>query len=100
MQTEGNESSERNSKQPGDLCRFNGHVGDPGEEKKSEVTPKVEDYDSDDSDDDSVPPNCERQQFASYVMSAIIDLPESRAEIAMQAIKLFLKKWHGCAADK
>lgn len=74
--------------------------GDPEEDKDSEVTPKVEDDDSDDFDDDSDPPNCERPQFAQYVMSAISDLPESRAEIAMLAIKLFLEKWHGYAADK
>lgn len=51
-----------------------------------------------DADDDGDPPKCERHQFAQYIMSTISELPESRAEQAMQAIQLFLQKWPGYVA--
>lgn len=102
MRTEANESAENGSQHSNDFIRPNGYVGGHEEEKDSEVTPKMEDDGSDgsdDSDDDSDPPNCERQQFAQYIMSTIGDLPESRAEQAMLAIKVFLKRWHSNATD-
>lgn len=102
VRTEANESAENGSQHSNDFIRPNGYVGGHEEEKDSEVTPKMEDDGSDgsdDSDDDSDPPNCERQQFAQYIMSTIGDLPESRAEQAMLAIKVFLKRWHSNATD-
>lgn len=52
-----------------------------------------EDRYSDAIDDD--PPNCEREQFAEYIMTSISDLPEQSAVQAMAAIKVFLGKWTG-----
>lgn len=45
--------------------------------------------------DDSVPPNCEREQFAEYISSMIEDLSENGALQAMAAIRSFLQNWAG-----
>lgn len=67
--------------------------------KESEVAPDVMTNAAIfDANDDSDPPNCERQQFAQYIMSTISELPESRAEQAILAIRLFLQKWPGYTA--
>lgn len=45
--------------------------------------------------DDSIPPNCEREQFAEYISSMIGDLSKDGAEKAMAAIRIFLENWAG-----
>lgn len=44
---------------------------------------------------DSDLPECERQQFAQYILSAVELLPKSSATQAMTTIRLFLQNWPG-----
>lgn len=94
------ESADKNEEKPNKL--FAGDSNWPNElehVQKSEVVSEVTTNEAIfDADDDSDPPNCERQQYAQYIMSTISELPESRAKQAMLAIKLFLQKWPGYAA--
>lgn len=55
--------------------------------------------DADEDTDGGELPECERQQFAEYVMASIGDLPEKSAAQAMMTIKLFLQKWPRYSAD-
>lgn len=67
----------------------------------SEVTANEECANEDEGEDadDNELPECERQQFAQYVMASIGDLPEKSATQAMMTVKLFLQKWQGLPAD-
>lgn len=48
--------------------------------------------------DDSDLPQCERLQFAQYIMSALGTLPEKNAKNAMMTIRMFLRQWPGYSA--
>lgn len=90
-----------------DLERPNEQIENTGEQNNADVTPNekhsdADDNDNDDDDDgegDADPPNCERHQFATYIMSSIGVLPEKSAAHAMAAIKLYFQKWPGYADD-